>query len=60
MPRTKDQVLSIRTTAEVKALLRQVAARERRSVTSMVEVLVVNYAKDREQRYEMSATTANR
>lgn len=60
MPRTKDQVLSIRTTAEVKALLRQLAAQERRSVASMVEVLVFNYVKDREQRYEMSATTANR
>ena len=44
MPRTKDEVLSIRTTAEVKNLLRRAADRERRSVASMVEVLVYEYA----------------
>jgi len=56
MPRTKDQVLS----DTHHCLLRQPAECERRSVASMVEVLVFNYAKDREQRYKMSATTANR
>ena len=45
MPRTKDEVLSIRTTAEVKDLLQQAAERERRSLASMVEVLVYGYAK---------------
>jgi uncharacterized protein (DUF1778 family) len=40
MPRTKDEVLSIRTTAEVKDLLQQAAEREHRSLASMVEVLV--------------------
>lgn len=44
MPRTKDEVLSIRTTAEVKALLREAADQERRSVSSMVEILVYDYA----------------
>jgi uncharacterized protein (DUF1778 family) len=44
VPRSKDQTLSIRTTAEVKCLLRLAAARERRSVASMVEVLVLAYA----------------
>ena len=45
MPRTKNEVLTIRTTAEVKALLKLAAERERRSATSMVEVLVLDYAK---------------
>lgn len=44
MPRTKDETLSIRTTAEVKELLRRAAEKERRSVASMVEVLVLSYA----------------
>jgi Ser/Thr protein kinase RdoA (MazF antagonist) len=45
MPRTKNEVLTIRTTAEVKALLKLAAERERRSAASMVEVLVLEYAK---------------
>ncbi len=45
MPRTKNEVLTIRTTAEVKALLKLAAEREHRSATSMVEVLVLDYAK---------------
>tara|TARA_R110002074_G_scaffold94547_3_gene206394 strand:+ start:7420 stop:7626 length:207 start_codon:yes stop_codon:yes gene_type:complete len=44
MPRNKDETLSIRTTCEIKALLREAAGRERRSVASMVEVLVLEYA----------------
>ena len=45
MPRAKNEVLTIRTTAEVKALLKLAAERERRSVASMVEVLVLDYAR---------------
>lgn len=45
MPRTKNEVLTIRTTTEVKALLRLAAERERRSVASMVEVLVLDHAR---------------
>ncbi len=45
MPRTKNEVLTIRTTAEIKTLLKLAAERERRSVASMVEVLVLDYAK---------------
>jgi hypothetical protein len=45
MPRTKNDVLTIRTTAEVKALLKLAAEREHRSAASMVEVLVLDYAK---------------
>lgn len=44
MARTKNEVLTIRTTAEVKALLKQAADRERRSAASMIEVLVLDYA----------------
>jgi hypothetical protein len=46
MPRSKDKTLSIRTTDEVKTLLRIAAARERRSVASMVEILVLAYASE--------------
>lgn len=45
MARTKNEVLTIRTTAEVKALLKLAAQRERRSSASMIEVLVLDYAK---------------
>ena len=45
MSRTKNEVLTIRTTAEVKALLKLAVERERRSAASMVEVLVLDYAK---------------
>ena len=43
MARTKNEVLTIRTTAEVKALLKLAAERERRSAASMVEVLILDY-----------------
>ena len=45
MPRTKNEVLTIRTTTEVKGLLKLAAERERRSVASMVEVLALDYGK---------------
>lgn len=45
MARTKNEVLTIRTTAEVKALLKLAAERERRSASSMVEVLILDYAR---------------
>lgn len=44
MSRLKDETLSIRTSAEIKQLLRLAAVRERRSVASMIEVLVLEYA----------------
>lgn len=43
MARTKNEVLTIRTSTEVKALLKMAAERERRSASSMVEVLVLDY-----------------
>jgi uncharacterized protein (DUF1778 family) len=46
MSRLKDETLSIRTSAEIKQLLRLAADRERRSVSSMVEILVLEYARN--------------
>ncbi|MDU9391854.1 hypothetical protein [Pseudomonas sp. zfem002] len=48
MSRLKDETLSIRTSAEIKGLLRLAAERERRSVASMVEILVLEYARNHE------------
>lgn len=44
MTRPKSEVPTIRTTAEVKVLLKLAAERERRSAASMIEVLVLDYA----------------
>lgn len=44
MARNKSETLSIRTTAEIEALVRLAAERERRSVASMIEILVLGYA----------------
>lgn len=45
MARLKAETLSIRTTDEIKQLLRLAAERERRSLASMVEILVLEYAR---------------
>ena len=45
MARHKNETLTLRTTAEIKDLLRQAADREHRSLASMVEVLVLDYAR---------------
>ena len=45
MQRQKNETLTIRTTAEIKDLLRQAAEREHRSLASMIEVLIRDYAK---------------
>lgn len=44
MRSTKDETLSIRTSAEIKQLVRLAAEREHRSLASMIEVLVLEYA----------------
>lgn len=41
MPRTKNEALIIGTSTEAKAPLRLAAERERRSASSMIEVLVL-------------------
>jgi uncharacterized protein (DUF1778 family) len=44
MKRLKDETLSIRTSVDIKQLLRMAAEREHRSIASMIEVLILNYA----------------
>ncbi|MFZ5503663.1 MAG: DUF1778 domain-containing protein [Pseudomonadota bacterium] len=44
MPRNKCETLSIRTTTEIKDLIRQAAEQEHRSVASMLEMLVLSHA----------------
>lgn len=46
MKRPKDETLSIRTSADIKQLLKLAAEREHRSAASMVEVLVLAYAQE--------------
>jgi len=46
MKRPKDETLSIRTSRDIKQLLRIAAERERRSIASMVEVLILKYAQE--------------
>ncbi|QLI80280.1 hypothetical protein HZU75_01320 [Chitinibacter fontanus] len=58
MSRIKDETLSIRTSAEIKQLLRMAAERERRSVASMIEVLVLEYAKVHELKPNQDTQTA--
>ncbi|WP_439671101.1 hypothetical protein AEMCBJ_00025 [Cupriavidus necator] len=46
MKRPKDETLSIRTSADVKQLLRMAAEKEHRSIASMMEVLILSYAQE--------------
>ena len=46
MKPAKDETLSIRTSADIKQLLRMAAEKEHRSIASMMEVLILNYARD--------------
>ncbi len=48
MKRPKDETLSIRTSSDIKQLLRSAAEKEHRSVASMIEVLVLSYANEHE------------
>ena len=52
----KDETLSIRTSSEVKQLVRMAAERERRSVSSMIEILVLDYARQHNLHLTSSAT----
>jgi hypothetical protein len=45
MARAKSETLTLRTTPEIKELLRLAAERDHRSVASMVEILILQYAK---------------
>ena len=52
MKRLKDETLSIRTSADIKQLLRMAAEKEHRSIASMMEVLILNYAQEHGLRIE--------
>lgn len=45
MPQRKFETVSIRTTPDIKRLLRIAAERERRSLASMMEILILDYAR---------------
>lgn len=44
MSRAKSETLTLRTTPEIKALLKMAAEREHRSIASMIEVLILQNA----------------
>ncbi|MDG5501667.1 hypothetical protein [Marinobacter sp. BGYM27] len=48
MTRVKDETLSFRTSKEIKQLLKAAAEKEHRSQSSMMEVLILEYAKRHE------------
>jgi hypothetical protein len=54
MSRMKDETLSIRTSTEIKQLLRLAAERERRSVASMIEIMVLEYARSHDLKLDRS------
>lgn len=56
MSRQKAETLSIRTSTEIKQLLRLAAERERRSAASMVEILVLEYARQHDLKAEVDLT----
>ena len=56
MARLKSEVLTIRTTSEIKGLLRQAAEMEHRSAASMVEVLILEHAKKKKLIYNEAHT----
>lgn len=60
MRSTKDETLSIRTSAEIKQLVRQAAEREHRSIASMIEVLVLAYAQKNGLSYTAPAAKPTR
>lgn len=45
MPVTKTEVVSVRVPPDVKAALVEAAGQERRSIATMVEVMVLDYCK---------------
>ncbi len=46
MKHPKGDTVSIRTSAVIKQLLRMAAEKEHRSIASMMEVLILNYAQE--------------
>jgi len=47
MPPRKVETLSLRLASDIKQLLRQAAEAERRSIASMIEIMILDYARQR-------------
>jgi uncharacterized protein (DUF1778 family) len=60
MKQPKDETLSIRTSTGIKTMLREAANREHRSIASMVEVLVMDYAQKHGIQPVQSVATATK
>lgn len=60
MSRLKDETITIRTTAEIKALLKLAAEREHRSAASMMEVLVLEYAQRKRLKVQPAGASASK
>ncbi len=60
MKRLKDETLSIRTSADIKQLLRMAAEKEHRSIASMMEVLILNYAQEHGMKAEVQTKEATK
>ncbi|WP_416242926.1 hypothetical protein ACLSSQ_13045 [Azospira sp. APE16] len=56
MRRPKDKTLSIRTSADIKQLLGMAAEKEHRSIASMMEVLILNYAQEHGLKADVQST----
>lgn len=60
MARSKQETLSFRTTSEIKQLLKVAAEHEHRSQASMVEVLILEYAKQNNLLFKSQDETNSR
>jgi hypothetical protein len=60
MKQPKDETISIRTSAGIKTALKVAAEREHRSLASMIEVLVLDYAHKNGLKTSASQPIANK
>ena len=59
MKRLKNETLSIRTSTDIKQLLRMAAEKEHRSIASMMEVLILSYAEQLGLKVNAAKETSN-
>lgn len=60
MKQPKDETISIRTSASIKSVLKLAAEREHRSIASMIEVLVLDYANKNGLQTTLATNTASK
>jgi len=60
MKQLKDETISIRTSANIKSVLKLAAELEHRSIASMIEVLVLDYANKNGLQSTITTTTASK